>query len=77
MRSTAVAEQYFLKLKTEFVNNVFKGASLRARGLSSNVNIYQEFHIFQQTLNNNELYGDLTDLDRDRILDFLIEMTIS
>ena len=76
MRSPAVAAQYFTKLKTEYTNAVYKSAAMRARGLLPNVNIYEEFHVFQKTISENELYSTLTNLQLNQLLDFLVEQTI-
>lgn len=76
MRSTAVAAQYFDNLRKQFTANVYLGAALRARGLAPTNNVYEFFYVYQKTLAENEQYNTLSDLQRDNLIDFLIEQTL-
>ncbi len=73
MRSTSVAQTYIDRLKAEQAVEQIETSRLRQRGINAVQSMNFLFPIFLNTLEINQVTQIFTPIERDNIIDYLIQ----
>lgn len=71
-RTLISADAYITNIERNFAVQVYTGATLRSRGIAQPPCYNKLFPVFQNALDSNSIYGALTELERDSIIDYLL-----
>jgi DUF4097 and DUF4098 domain-containing protein YvlB len=73
MRSNAIAQTYIDRLKVEQAEEQIEASRYRIRGITITQSMSPLFPIFMNTLEINQVTQIFTPLERDNIIDYLIQ----